>query len=168
MGHLNPEFIDITWNAGGNGSHKTLEIAENIQRNLGIETCMHLTCTNMPIEQIDQALKEAKLAGIRNILALRGDPPLETDVEPTFTYAIDLIKYIKCNYGDYFCIGIAGYPEGHPESPNEDQDLLHLKAKVDAGASFIISQLFYDINQYFRWYDRCRSSGIGNAIQDKD
>jgi methylenetetrahydrofolate reductase (NADPH) len=113
---LGPEFIDVTWNAGGSSSDVTMRVCSTAQAVYGLETCMHLTCTNMPREKIDLALKEAKDSGIQNILALRGDPPRGqenwTKCETGFSYASDLVSYIRQEYGDYFCIGVAGYPEG--------------------------------------------------------
>ena len=112
MYHLGPEFVDVTWGAGGTTSDLTMRLCTTAQAVYGLETCMHLTCTNMPREKIDLALKEAKNAGIQNILALRGDPPRGqehwTKVETGFSYAVDLVRYIRQEYGDYFCIGVAG------------------------------------------------------------
>lgn len=110
MYQLGPEFIDVTWNAGGSSSDVTLEVCTTAQSVYGLETCMHLTCTNMPRVKIDVALQRAKESGIQNILALRGDPPRGqenwTKVETGFSYATDLVKYIRKEYGDYFCIGM--------------------------------------------------------------
>jgi len=118
----------------------------------------------MPREKIDVALSEAKNAGIQNILALRGDPPRGqenwTKCETGFSYAADLVSYIRKEYGDYFCIGVAGYPEGHIDNPDKEADLLNLKAKVDAGADYIITQLFYDVDLYLEWVKRARDVGI--------
>lgn len=160
---LGPEFIDVTWNAGGNSSGVTMDICRTAHEVYGLETCMHLTCTNMPREKIDAALKQAKEVGLQNILALRGDPPRGQDwksVDTGFSYAIDLVKYIREKYGDYFCIGVAGYPEGHSDNPSKEDDLLHLKEKVDAGADYIVTQLFYDSNIFVSWYKKCREIGI--------
>ncbi|KAJ3175092.1 hypothetical protein HDU87_006489 [Geranomyces variabilis] len=161
---LGPEFIDVTWNAGGSSSDVTMQVCTTAQSVYGLETCMHLTCTNMPREKIDIALKDAKAAGIQNILALRGDPPRGelnwTKCETGFSYAGDLVKYIRQEYGDYFCIGVAGYPEGHTENPDNDEDMKHLKAKCDAGADYIVTQLFYDVDIFLKWYAECRDVGI--------
>ncbi|KAJ3128671.1 hypothetical protein HK098_003878 [Nowakowskiella sp. JEL0407] len=164
MYSLGPEFIDVTWGAGGTTSDLTIEICTTAQNVYGLEACMHLTCTNMPRAKIDIALKEAKEAGIQNILALRGDPPRGQEnfevVETGFAYAVDLVKYIRKEYGDYFCIGVAAYPEGHIENPDYEADLKHLKEKVDAGADYIVTQLFYDCDLYLKWVKRCRDMGI--------
>ncbi|KAI8899644.1 methylenetetrahydrofolate reductase-domain-containing protein [Globomyces pollinis-pini] len=165
---LGPEFIDVTWNAGGTSSDTTMEICTTAQSVYGLETCMHLTCTNMPREKIDIALKEAKAAGVQNILALRGDPPRGqenwTSVDTGFSYSTDLVKYIRKEYGDYFCIGVAGYPEGHPDSETKSNDLLFLKEKVDAGADYIVTQLFYDCDLYLEWVKEVRALGIDTPI----
>lgn len=161
-----PQFIDVTWNAGGGVlSQLSTDLVETSQSVLGLETCMHLTCTNMPVSQIDEALESARLSGCQNILALRGDPPVNqeswTPVEGGFRYAKDLVKYIRAKYGEHFDIGVAGYPEGHPENVNDKETLLdHLKEKVDAGANFIITQMFYDADLFVKWCEDVRAMGI--------
>ncbi|KAJ1550557.1 hypothetical protein HK096_006254, partial [Nowakowskiella sp. JEL0078] len=165
---LGPEFIDVTWGAGGATSDLTIEASTlnlpNEKKVYGLESAMHLTCTNLPREKIDFALREAKDAGIRNILALRGDPPRGQEnweaVETGFSFATDLVRYIRKQYGDYFCIGVAAYPEGHIENPHPEDDLKYLKEKVDAGADYIITQFFYDCEIFLDWFKRCRSIGI--------
>ncbi|KAI8911667.1 methylenetetrahydrofolate reductase-domain-containing protein [Gorgonomyces haynaldii] len=168
MYQLGPEFIDVTWGAGGVTSDVTLEIASTAQSVYGLETSMHLTCTNMPRIKIDIALREAKQAGIQNILALRGDPPRGqenwTKVETGFNYAVDLVKYIRQEYGDYFSIGVAGYPEGHPENDDKEIDITYLKEKMDAGADFVVTQLFYDVDLYLEWVKKLRAVGITAPI----
>lgn len=160
MSALDPLFITVTWGAGGSTAEKTLELAALAQRNLNLPVCMHLTCTNMDRTIIDKALHECQQAGIRNILALRGDPPVgeswnQNNTQPAeFQHAVDLVKYIKSQYGSYFCIGVAAYPEGHCEGEAEAsqqnplKDLPYLKEKVDAGADFVITQLFYDVDKF--------------------
>lgn len=161
---LGPAFVDITWNAGGRLSNLTCEIVETAQATLGLETCMHLTCTGMPREVVENALKQAHDASCQNILALRGDPPHESEkwtaTEGGFSYAKDLVKYIRATYGDYFDIGVAGYPEGHPEEPDVDKLVGYLKEKVDAGATFVITQMFYDADNFINWVHKCRAAGI--------
>ncbi len=102
--------------------------------------------------------------GIQNILALRGDPPRGQEnwekCETGFEYAVDLVKYIKQQYGDYFCISVAGYPEGHIDSPDKEKDLQFLKEKVDAGADYIVTQLFYDTELFLNWVQKCRDIGL--------
>ncbi|ORX90153.1 MTHFR-domain-containing protein [Basidiobolus meristosporus CBS 931.73] len=164
MSGLNPEFIDVTWGAGGSTSDRTLEICTTAQAYQNLETCMHLTCTNMTKSKIDFALKEAKAAGIQNILALRGDPPRNheyaNECETQFRYAFDLVSYIRQEHGDYFCIGVAGYPEGQPESESKEKDLEYLKLKVDAGSDFVMSQIFFDPQLFLRFVEDCRAIGI--------
>jgi len=124
---------------------------------------MHLTSTNMPREQIDEALRQAKAAGIQNILALRGDPPRGEQwqkIEGGFAHAVDLVKYIRDQYGDYFGICVAGYPEMHLDAESREKDLEYLKAKVDAGADLVITQLFYDTSLFLKFVQDCRAIGI--------
>lgn len=166
MSLLGPLFVTVTWGAGGTTSDKTLDLAITCQKDLGLTTCMHLTCTNTSKDVIDYALEKAKENGIKNILALRGDPSRDTSESHgtgEFKYAIDLVKYIKEKYGDYFCIGVAGYPEGHAEGSFEELhqdpkgDLPFLVEKVKAGADFIITQLFYDNEKFVEFNDMVRS-----------
>lgn len=164
MYDLGPAFVDVTWNAGGRLSNLTCEIVSTAQSILGLETCMHLTCTGMPKEMVTNALKEAYQSGCQNILALRGDPPHAsekwTSTDGGFCYAKDLIKYIRDIYGDYFDIAVAGYPEGHPEESDVDLLITYLKEKVDAGASVVITQMFYDVDNFITWVAKCRKAGI--------
>lgn len=165
MYDLNPIFVDITWNAGGRSSTLTNEMVYTAQSTLGLETCMHLTCTNMPVSLIDEALEKAYASGCQNILALRGDPPLDgSESTGDFKYAKDLIHYIKRKYGDHFNIGIAAYPEGHPEEDNNDALLDYLKEKTNAGADFIITQMFYDVENFISWCAKVRKIGIDIPI----
>ena len=164
MHDLGPTFIDITWGAGGQRSRLTCEMVNAAQAHYGLETCMHLTCTDMERGMVDEALRQAYKAGCTNILALRGDPPREKEKwqakKGGFRYAKDLVGYIKSRYGDHFDIGVAGYSEGCDDQ--EDVDLLidHLKEKVDAGASFVITQMFYDVDIFLNWVQKCRAKGI--------
>lgn len=165
MRRLGPEFIDITWNAGGRTSDLTSEMVKTCQSLIGVETCMHLTCTNMPKEKVDIALRDAKQHGCRNILALRGDPPMGKEeweaVEGGFVHGIDLVKHIRREYGDYFDIAIAGFPQHMLLPPEEcDQEIQWLKEKVEAGCNFIFTQMFYDVEVFFTWVKAIRASGI--------
>ncbi|KAJ4993368.1 Methylenetetrahydrofolate reductase 2 [Stagonosporopsis vannaccii] len=179
---LRPLFVTVTWGAGGSTAAKSLELAEMCQRQLGLTTCLHLTCTNMDRALVDEALEQAKVLGIRNILALRGDAPRsdeyrdddtapEHDSNTDFTWAIDLVRYIRAQYGDYFCLGVAAYPEGHsdeshPEHQNPAYDIPHLVEKTRAGADFIMTQLFYDVHKYDRFEAMLRGheSGVFKTI----
>jgi methylenetetrahydrofolate reductase (NADPH) len=164
MARLEPAFADITWGAGGSTSEKTLAIAENLQKFFGLDMMMHLTCTDMSIEELDQILDRAWAAGIRNFLALRGDPPLEhgswEQVEGGFSYAHELVAHIRGRFGDEVCLAVAGYPEGHAEAPDVQTCVEHLKHKIDAGADFVITQLFFEIDEYTAFLDRCQTAGI--------
>ncbi|CAN4126697.1 unnamed protein product [Withania somnifera] len=173
----NPSFCDITWGAGGSTADLTLEIAKRMQNMVCVETMMHLTCTNMPVEKIDHALDTIKSNGIQNVLALRGDPPHGQDkfvqVEGGFACALDLVKHMRAKYGDYFGITVAGYPEAHPDvipangiATQEiyENDLAYLKRKVDAGADLIVTQLFYDTDIFLKFVNDCRQIGIDCPI----
>jgi hypothetical protein len=132
------------------------------------EIMMHLTCTNLPKEQVYQALEKAKQLGIRNILALRGDPPKGSEAweacENGFANAQELVAYIRRQYGDYFGVAVAGYPEGHVSAKSIDDDIAFLKTKCDAGADFVITQLFYDVDLFIGWVKKCRAAGISVPI----
>ncbi|KAJ6136689.1 hypothetical protein N7497_012393 [Penicillium chrysogenum] len=168
MHGLGPSFIDITWGAGGRLSDLTCEMVSVAQSVYGLETCMHLTCTDMPVEKVDQALQAAYKAGCTNILALRGDPPREKEAweaaENGFCYAKDLVKYIREKYGNHFDIGVGGYPEGADDNTDVDQLIDHLKEKVDAGSSFVVTQMFYDAENFIEWVKKCRAKGINVPI----
>jgi len=158
-------FVNITWGAGGTTSGRSLELAELCQQQLGLTTCLHLTCTNMRKGVVDATLAAAKSIGVRNILALRGDPPRTHEYgldDPAhggvddFVWAVDLVRYIRKEYGDHFCIGVAGYPEGHsdesnPASTDATNDMPRLVEKIEAGADFIMTQLFYDLPAFIRY-----------------
>lgn len=174
---LRPLFVTVTWGAGGSTATKSLELAEICQRQLGLTTCLHLTCTNMNRALIDEALEQAKVLGIRNILALRGDAPRsdeyrdegqtpEQDSNKDFTWAVDLVRYIRKEYGDYFCIGVAAYPEGHsdeshPEHQDPKNDLASLVEKTQAGADFLMTQLFFDVEAYDKFETMLREHESG-------
>lgn len=130
---LNPFWIDVTWGAGGSTSERTLELCYHALKFHGLEPLMHLTCTNMTEKLLEDTLATCFKKGIRNLLALRGDPPANNQdwnaSQGQFKYAIDLVKYIRAKYGEYFCIAVAGYPEGHLENPDIEDDLRRLKEK---------------------------------------
>ncbi|KJZ77995.1 hypothetical protein HIM_02632 [Hirsutella minnesotensis 3608] len=168
MYNFGPKFIDITWGAGGRIAELTCEMVLQAQSVYGLETCMHLTCTDMGRDKVNDALKKAYKAGCTNILALRGDPPRDqekwTATDDGFQYARDLVRHIRDAYGNHFDIGVAGYPEGCDDNKNEDQLLDHLKEKVDMGATFIVTQMFYDADNFIRWVGRVRERGIAIPI----
>jgi methylenetetrahydrofolate reductase (NADPH) len=168
MARVEPLFCDVTWGAGGGTSEITLELSGNIQRFMGLDVMMHLTCTNMPAGKVVEGLEGAKKRGIRNILALRGDAPAGKEwikCEDGFEHASDLVRFIRKTYGDYFSICVAGYPEGHPAgfldgNITMEQEYAFLKDKIDAGADFIITQMFYDVDAFLSFVRKCREIGI--------
>lgn len=168
MYNFGPKFIDITWGAGGRIAELTCEMVLQAQTVYGLETCMHLTCTDMGRDKVNDALEKAYKAGCTNILALRGDPPRDnekwTATEDGFSYARDLVKHIRKTYGDHFDIGVAGYPEGCDDNKDEEQLLDHLKEKVDCGGTFIVTQMFYDADNFVRWVKKVRERGINVPI----
>ena len=145
---LRPSFMSVTYGAGGGTSKYTLEIAKNIKEHYGVPTLAHLTCVSSTRETVRRKIEEIKAAGITNVMALRGDltPELEGSDRSKWDYrhAIDLIRDIK-ELGADFCIGGACYPEIHPESTNQAEDIKYLKEKVDAGCEFLTTQMFFEI-----------------------
>jgi len=166
LGELNPDFISVTYGAGGSTRDKSLEIASKVKNGFGREVLAHLTCVQATRDDIAMILDAFRDAHIENILALRGDPPAGTEAFVAtaggFSHANDLVSFIR-ERGD-FCIGVAGYPEGHIEAPSLDADLKNLKCKVDAGADFIITQLFFNNDDLYRFRDRTRQLNIRAPI----
>jgi methylenetetrahydrofolate reductase (NADPH) len=164
MASLQPAYIDITWGAGGSTSNKTLEMCKTIQKYFGLEVMMHLTCTNMQLSSIKKVLIEAEKNDLSNILALRGDPPEGSSSweqhEDGFRHGIDLVRYIRKEFGDHFFLGVGGYPDGHQEQSDLDADISFLKEKVEAGADIVVTQLFYDIDKFLFFRDKCIKAGI--------
>ena len=160
---LCPSFMSVTYGAGGGTSKYTLEIAENIKENYGVPTLAHLTCVSSTKETVSQRIKEIKQAGIQNVMALRGDltPELENSDRNTWDYrnAVDLVREIKTADKD-FCVGGACYPEIHPESENQKEDIKYLKEKVDAGVDFLTTQMFFDNNLLYNFLYKIREAGI--------
>lgn len=160
---LNPSFMSVTYGAGGGTSKYTLDIAKNIKDNHNVPTLAHLTCVSSTKDTVLAKIEDMKAAGIENIMALRGDltPELEASDRSAWYYhhAIDLIRDIKASGAD-FCIGGACYPEIHPESCNQADDIKHLKEKVDAGCSFLTTQMFFDNNLLYNFLYKIREAGI--------
>ena len=163
MALLRPSFMSVTYGAGGGTSQYTLDIASNIENQYDVPTVAHLTCVSSTRETVRQRIRELSDAGIENIMALRGDltPELEQSDRSgwDFRHAVDLIQEIRASGGD-FCIGGACYPEVHPESKNQEEDILHLKEKVDAGCSFLTTQMFFDNNLLYNFLYKIREAGI--------
>ncbi|MBO5343441.1 MAG: methylenetetrahydrofolate reductase [NAD(P)H] [Ruminococcus sp.] len=160
---LKPDFISVTFSAGGSGnSTLALDIASKV-KSMGIIPVLHLPCINYTREQIDQTLDEAKRRGIEHILALRGD--INPDIPPVkdFVYASDLIRYLRTK-GD-FDIAAACYPEGHPDAENIEQDIENLKIKVNAGADHLITQLFFDNAYFWDFREKAAAKGINVPIE---
>jgi len=157
---LHPDYMSVTYGAGGSSRGNTLHIAEEIQKAENVTTIAHLTCVGAGKEDIRTALSEMKAAGIENILALRGDRPKDFDGDPfkEYHYASELVATIK-EYGD-FCVGGACYPEGHPDSVNKKGDIKNLKKKVDAGCEFLTTQMFFDNNIFYSFLYKAREAGI--------
>jgi methylenetetrahydrofolate reductase (NADPH) len=159
---LSLDFVSVTYGAGGSTRAKTLELCEEIQRDLGISAMAHLTCVGHSREEIDGILDQLERAGINTLMALRGDPPkgqTEFVAHPEgFGFASELIRHVAGRGG--FRMGCAFYPEVHPEAVSPEADLENLLRKQDAGASFGVSQLFYDVDLFLRFRDRARHGGV--------
>ena len=157
---LHPSYISVTYGAGGGTSVNTVNIAAHIRDDLGVESLAHLTCVSSTREHVHKVIGELKEKGIENILALRGDIPQESDfpLPNQYRYACELIEEIK-GAGD-FCIGAACYPEGHVESENRKEDVLHLKEKVDRGVDFLTTQMFFDNSILYNFLYRIREAGV--------
>ncbi|OGW18360.1 MAG: methylenetetrahydrofolate reductase [NAD(P)H] [Nitrospinae bacterium RIFCSPLOWO2_12_FULL_47_7] len=157
-----PAFVSVTFGAGGSTRSKTVEIVGRIKNEIGLESMAHLTCVGSSADEVKSILDSLIVKKVSNILALRGDPPQDQKqfIKPEngFGFANELVTFIKKHYD--FCLGVAGYPEGHIECPDKAIDLENLKRKVDAGADFIITQLFFDNNRYFDFVDRALAIGI--------
>lgn len=159
---LSPSYVSVTYGAGGSTRQKTVDLVERIQNELTIRSMAHLTCVGHTADEIGSILDTLWNSGIRNVLALRGDPPAGqsqfTATEGGFANSSELVRYIRARHD--FCIGVAGYPEGHPQCLNRTRDLEHLAQKVDNGGNFIITQLFFDNADFYRFRDTARSMGI--------
>ncbi len=164
LARLRPDFISCTYGAGGGSRDKTLDIVDHLQSKKQITGLAHLTCVLHTKDEIKTILENTKSRGVKNILALRGDPPLDhPDWQPgeqNFKYSSDLCAFIRKNFGDYYSIGVAGFPEGHILCKDRDKDAQFLKIKTDNGADFVITQLFFDNKDYFSYVNRLRKLGV--------
>ena len=160
---LKPSFMSVTYGAGGGTSKYTLEIAKNIKKMYNVPTLAHLTCVSSTKETVHERIVDIKNAGIENVMALRGDIPVELENADRsnwdYNYAIDLIKELK-SINPHFCIGGACYPEIHPESSNQKDDIKRLKEKVEAGCDFLTTQMFFDNNLLYNFLYKIREAGI--------
>ncbi len=160
--HLHPDFVSVTYPLDPSRRHLTLELVSNIKYEVGIESMAHLTCVGSSREKLSQALEWLEQAGIENVLALRGDRPSgddgEEETEQELAHASDLAAFVRDRFG--FCIGGAAYPEKHPEAPDLETDLKNTVTKVRAGCDFLITQLFFDNDDYFRFVSRAHGMGI--------
>ena len=160
---LRPSFMSVTYGAGGGTSKYTLDIAKNIKERYGVPSVAHLTCVSSTRETVEQRIADFKNEGIQNIMALRGDIPAELQSADRstwdFRHAVELVRELKEADAD-FCIGGACYPEIHPESENQREDIKHLKEKVDAGCDFLTTQMFFDNNLLYNFLYKIREYGI--------
>ena len=160
---IHPDFASVTYGAGGSTRSRTLQYAKRLQEDLGYTIMPHLTCVGHSKAELKSIINEFKAAGLKQIMALRGDPPQDaTDFKPHpdgLAYANELVALIRAQHPDA-TIAVAGYPEKHPQAPDLKTDLQNLKRKVDAGANFITTQLFFDNQVYFNFVERCRANDI--------
>lgn len=174
MSELRPCFIDVTWGTGDPTSLRSIDVSQRIQAETGIETMMHLTCTDRSKAEIHDILKVLESSEIQNIMALRGNAPNGSPWQPHpqgFEHASELVSFIREKFGDHFCISVAAYPEGHRDGGGiqpagyfqteaYEKELLHLRAKVDAGADFIVTQLCFQFERLAQFVKDCRQVGI--------
>ncbi len=160
---LHPSFMSVTYGAGGGTSKYTLDIAKNIKERYGVPSLAHLTCVSSTRETVHERIRDIKSAGIRNVMALRGDIPAGMENEDRshwdYQHAVELVRELKESDAD-FCIGGACYPEIHPESTNQKEDIFYLKEKVEAGCSFLTTQMFFDNNLLYNFLYKIREAGI--------
>lgn len=165
---LNPTFVSVTYGAGGSTRDRTRNIVKKIHEETNLTVMAHLTCIAHTREELIDILQDYKNIGIENILALRGDVPRDKpDWRPpkgACKYAKELVELIRKEFGDWFSIGVASYPEGHPESPNLEWEVKYFKEKVEAGADFSITQMFFVNDYYYRFVEMCKNAGIDISI----
>ncbi len=166
--NINPTFVSITYGAGGSTRDRTRNIVKKIHETTNLDVMAHLTCIGHTKEELKEILDDYKNIGIENILALRGDIPLDREEEikkiDGCKYANELVEFIRKNYKDWFSIGVAAYPEGHPESPNLERDIYYFKKKVEAGADFAITQMFFDNRYFYNFMELVQKENINIPI----
>lgn len=160
---ISPDFVSVTYGAGGSTRDRTAQVSRLLREEIGFTVMPHLTCVGHTKAELNAIADQLHGGGYRNIMTLRGDPPKgQTEFVPYpdgLRYARDLVELLKNRHAE-FCLGVGGYPEKHPEATSAQADLNHLKRKVDAGAGFVTTQLFFDNDVYFRFVDACRAAGI--------
>ncbi|MEZ0324246.1 MAG: methylenetetrahydrofolate reductase [NAD(P)H] [Hydrogenothermaceae bacterium] len=163
---LNPTFVSVTYGAGGSTREKTREVVKKIHEETSLTVMAHLTCIAHSQQEIIDMLSDYKNIGIQNILALRGDLPLDQKdtIIKGCKHADGLVRLIRESFKDYFCIAVASYPEKHPESPNIERDIVNFKKKVETGADFSITQMFFDNRFFYDFLERCEKAGINIPI----
>ncbi|MFN3976431.1 MAG: methylenetetrahydrofolate reductase [NAD(P)H] [Aquificaceae bacterium] len=165
---LNPTFVSVTYGAGGSTRDRTRRVVERIHRETDLTVMAHLTCIAHSREELLKIIEEYKSIGIENLLALRGDIPANMpDFKPPHgacKHAQELVELIRENFKDWFSVGVASYPEGHPESPNMEWEIKYFKRKVEAGADFSITQMFFDNGYYYEFVELCQRAGINIPI----
>ena len=165
---LKPTFVSVTYGAGGSTRDRTRNVVKRIHEEVGLTVMAHLTCIAHTREELIDILEDYRRIGIENILALRGDVPRDQpDFRPpegACRYARELVELIRDRFGNYFSIGVASYPEGHPESPNMEWEVRFFKEKVEAGADFSITQMFFENRYYYEFVELCERAGIDIPI----
>jgi methylenetetrahydrofolate reductase (NADPH) len=162
---FNPDFVSVTYGAGGSTRSKSIDWTFRIREIYGQTVMMHLTCIASMRKDIDNIVERLTAEGVKNIMALRGDPPIDLppdEIKKEYQYAYQLVRSLREH--DDFCIGVAGYPEGHTEAPSLDKDIEYLKLKVDSGAEFIVTQLFFHNGYFYDFMDRAAKAGINVPI----
>ncbi len=166
LGGDHPDYVSVTYGAGGTTRNRTVEITKWLKQDLGIEAMAHLSCVGEPTERLVEILEEIEGAGIENVLALRGDPPRgQTNWTPHpggLSYSVDLIRLIRERFD--FCVGAACFPEVHPDAADRASDLHYAREKIVAGAGFLITQMFFDNELYFDFVEDARAAGIGVPV----
>lgn len=165
---FNPDFVSITYGAGGTTRERTFKYAQFLREEYGWQVMPHLTCVGSSRDELRGLLERIHAGGFRNIMTLRGDPPKgETDFQPHpdgLGYASDLVAFIHENFPGEFCLGVGGYPEKHPEAESLETDLANLKTKIDAGSAFITTQMFFDNDAYFDFVEKVRALGVDTPV----
>ncbi len=165
---LNPTFVSVTYGAGGSTRDRTRKIVKKIHEETNLTVMAHLTCIGHTKKELIEILQDYKNIGIENILALRGDIPINQEnfkiPEDGCHHANELVELIRENFDDYFSIGVACYPEGHPESPNIERDIYYFKKKVEAGAEFAITQMFFENKYFYDYLEKVQKEGINIPI----